>query len=100
MTSVLQGTLALGSCVRETEASLGGGYLPWINNFRREGGTVAISQSEGWASLGARFAVAANVAIDAALRYVTIGQHEKSTEDGNDFQMSATTVALALIGKF
>ena len=128
LTFVLQGTLALGSATRETQedfvtqelpvpivgveyalalarwvrldASLAGGYLPWVNSGRTEGGTVTISQSEGSASIGARFALAPTFAVDATLHYATLAQHEQSGEDGNDIQVSATTLSLALVGRF
>ncbi len=128
LTFVLRGTLAAGSATRETQedfvtqelpvpvigveyrlpllprlrldAALGGGYLPWVNSLRSEGGVVTITQSEGELSLGARYDLSARLALSGVLRYSALTQREQSTEDGNEIAIRATTLSVALTARF
>ena len=82
------------------EAAVAGGWLPWVNSLRKEGGTVTITQTECSASLGVRYALARAVSLEGALRYAGLAQNEQSGEDGNQIRISATTLAITAIGRF
>jgi len=69
-------------------ASLDGGYLPWINSGRSEGGTVRLTQSQLDALAGVRYAVLDSLSLEAGAQISYYLQHELSHEDDNFIQLS------------
>ena len=67
----------------QVDLSLTGGWLPWVNSLRKEGGTVTITQTAGAVRGGSRYAVTPTFGITGALRLSWFAQDEQSTEDGN-----------------
>jgi hypothetical protein len=68
--------------------SLLGGYLPWVDSLRSEGGEVKLQQSHVDFDLGFDYAFNEAMSAGAGYRVSYFAQHEKSHEDGNDFQLT------------
>ncbi len=125
---VLEGTLAPSSATRETkedfyaqelpvpelgldyrapigsrwqvDLSLTGGWLPWVNSLRKEGGTVTITQTAAQFTAESRYAVTPTFGVTGALRLSSFAQDEQSTEDGNVISMRTATVGIGLAQRF
>ena len=128
LTFVLEGTLTPTSATRETQedfitqelpvpvlgaeyrlplgarwrldARLTGGWLPWVNSLRKEGGTVSITQTELQGV--ATFRYAASRAIDLTLeaRASQFAQNEQSNEDGNQIAIRAVSLGAGAAWRF
>ena len=79
---------------------LSGGYLPWINSLRLEGGEVRITQSHAEADIGAAYAIRPSLRVTAGFRYSDFIQREKSREDGNDIHLRAALLTLGFAHSF
>jgi len=128
LTFVLEGTLAPASATRETqedfvtqelpvpllgaeyrapigerwrvEARVTGGWLPWVNSLRQEGGTVTITQTELQLAGLVRYAAARSLDVTGEVRFSTFAQDEQSTEDGNQISMRALTLGVGAAWRF
>jgi hypothetical protein len=74
--------------------SLDGGYLPWVNSLRSEGGTVDLTQSQADLSLGVSYAWSPSLSIEGGFQYTYFVQHEKSHEDNNLIELSVPALRL------
>lgn len=81
-------------------AVLSGGYLPWVNSLRREGGEVRITQWQADLNVGAESKVGPGTYLVAALRFSDFTQREKSREDGNDIHLRSTLLVLGIARGF
>lgn len=81
-------------------ASLAGGYLPWVDSLRSEGGTVRLTQAhvDGYAALS--YTLTPALSLEGGYRYTYFSQHEKSHEDDNLFVLSDSGVVLGLTVRF
>ncbi len=68
-------------------ATFSGGYLPWVNSLRREGGEVQLTQSHGDIELGAEYVLTSTLHLVGGYRATTFTQRERSREDGNDIHL-------------
>ena len=84
----------------ELRVGAGGGGLPWISSLRYEGGLVRLWQRRLDGNAGLDVALASRLRAGAALHYTSFAQHERSGEDGNQFSMASTAVALHLAWGF
>jgi hypothetical protein len=128
LTFVLHGTLAAGSATHETqedfitqelpEPELGaeyllplsgrarldlrltGGWLPWVNSLRQEGGVVTITQTALQFAAAARYDLTGSLTLTAALRLSSFAQDEQSTEDGNVIALRAATLGIGIAQRF
>ncbi len=128
LTFVLHGTLAPGSATRETQEDfvtqelpvpelgvaydaplahrmaldmrLTGGWLPWVNSLRNEGGVVTITQTAVQLATTVRYALTPALGATGAVRLSSFSQNEQSGEDGNQFSMRAITVGIGLAQRF
>ncbi|MHB1862842.1 MAG: hypothetical protein ACYCVL_07700 [Gemmatimonadaceae bacterium] len=91
--------LPLGGRV-ELRVGADGGGLPWVSSLRYEGGLVRLEQRRLDGNAGLDLALASRLRVGAALHYTSFAQHERSGEDGNQFSMSSTGVALHLAWRF
>jgi hypothetical protein len=80
--------------------SLDGGYLPWVNSLRTEGGTVDLTQSHADVALGASYAWLPSLSVEAGFEYTYFLQHEKSHEDNNLIQLSDLALLLGATYRF
>ncbi len=81
-------------------AALSGGYLPWVNSLRREGGEVRISQWHGDLNVGTELTAGSATQIVAGVRLSDFTQREKSREDGNDVHLRSTLLVLGITRGF
>jgi hypothetical protein len=128
LTFVLHGTLAPSSATRETqedfvtqelpvpelgvayraplgsrarlELKLTGGWLPWVNSLRKEGGTVTVTQTAAQLEAGVRYDLTAALGLTGAVRLSSFNQDEQSTEDGNVISMRTATLGIGLAQRF
>jgi hypothetical protein len=128
LTFVLHGTLAPGSATRETQEDfvtqelpvpelgveyhaplarrmtldlrLTGGWLPWVNSLRKEGGVVTITQTAVQLATGVRYDITPALGVTGTARLSSFSQNEQSGEDGNQFAMRAVTVGVGLAQRF
>lgn len=128
LTFVLEGTLAPSSATRETQedfvtqelpvpilgavyrtplgarwdlcARVSGGWLPWVNSLRKEGGTVTITQTELQARIEARYDATRALAITTEIRASAFAQDEQSMEDGNQIAMRTLTLGAGIAWRF
>jgi hypothetical protein len=128
LTFVLHGTLTPNSATRETQedfvtqelpvpmlgaeyrTALGGrwrfegrvlgGWLPWVNSLRQEGGTVNVTQTELQLAAEFRYALSRRVELTTDVRYTAFAQDEQSTEDGNQIVMRAAMIGAGAAWKF
>jgi len=80
--------------------SASGGYLPWVDSLRKEGGTVDLTQAHADLSLGLRYALLPSLTLEAGPRYSYFMQHEKSHQDDNFIQISQFAGFLRLTKRF
>jgi outer membrane protein with beta-barrel domain len=80
--------------------SLDGGFLPWVNSLRTEGGTVDLTQSHADLALGLSYAWLPSISIQAGFQYTYFVQHEKSGEDDNLIQISEPALQLGVTYRF
>jgi hypothetical protein len=80
--------------------SLDGGYLPWVNSLRTEGGTVDLTQSHADLAFGVSYACWPSVSLEAGFQYTYFVQHEKSHEDDNLIQLSEPALMLGVTHQF
>ena len=69
-------------------AALDGGYLPWVNSGRTEGGTVDLTQSQLDTVAEVRYRVWKGLSIEGGAAFSYFVQHELSHEDNNYIQLS------------
>lgn len=69
-------------------AVLDGGYLPWINSGRTEGGTVDLTQSQLDTLAEVRYRVWRGLSLEGGAAFSYFVQHELSHEDNNYIQLS------------
>jgi len=128
LTFVLEGTLTPTSATRETQedfvtqelpvpilgaeyraplgarwrfdARLTGGWLPWVNSLRQEGGTVTITQTELQGAVRFRYAASRSVGTWLEARATSFTQDEQSTEDGNQIVMRTFTIGAGVAWRF
>jgi hypothetical protein len=81
-------------------ATLDGGYLPWVDSLRTEGGTVNLTQSQADATAGLSYTLSPSLSLKAACAYTYIFQHEKSHEDDNLFNLSSVGLLLGATYRF
>ncbi len=81
-------------------ARLSGGYLPWVNSLRREGGEVRITQEHIDIDVGTELMIASNLQLLSGLRFSDFTQREKSREDGNDIHLRSTLLAVGIAHGF
>ncbi|MBX6333158.1 MAG: hypothetical protein IRY91_15025 [Gemmatimonadaceae bacterium] len=81
-------------------ARISGGYLPWINSLRNEGGVVRLTQSHLDVDLGGAYAIARSWQVVGGYRRTELMQREKSREDGNDIRLGANLVRLGVVRRF
>lgn len=81
-------------------AALSGGYLPWVNSLRREGGEVRLTQSHLDFYIGADFAITPSLHLLGGLRGSDFTQREKSREDGNDIHLSSSLLSFTVVYRF
>jgi hypothetical protein len=81
-------------------ATLDGGYLPWVDSLRTEGGTVNLTQSQADAAVGLSYALTPSLSLEGAVAYEYIFQHEKSHEDDNLFNLSTIGMLLGARYRF
>jgi hypothetical protein len=81
-------------------ASFSGGYLPWVNSLRREGGEVRITQGHIDMDVGADVTIAPTLHVLSGLRVSDFTQREKSREDGNDIHLSSTLLVVGVVHGF
>ena len=81
-------------------ASLAGGYLPWVDSLRTEGGTVNLTQAHVDGYLGLSYALTPALSLEGGYRYTYFSQHERSHEDDNLFVLSDSGVVLGLAVRF
>ncbi len=81
-------------------ASLAGGFLPWVDSLRTEGGTVRLTQAHVDAYAGLSYALTPAVSLEGGYRYTFFSQHERSHEDDNLFVLSDSGVVLGLTVRF
>ncbi len=81
-------------------ASLVGGYLPWVNSLRSEGGTVRLTQSHTDAALGLTYALTSAWQLEGGYRFTYFFQHERSHEDDNAFQLIDNAIHLGVTYRF
>jgi hypothetical protein len=81
-------------------AALSGGYLPWVNSLRREGGEVRMTQGHADLDVGTESEVGHATHLVAALRFSDFTQREKSREDGNDIHLRSTLLVLGIARGF
>jgi hypothetical protein len=121
----LQGTLAPTSATRETRedfvtqelpvplvglrleypltrrvravASADGGYLPWVNSLRNEGGTVSLEQSHLDLALGLAYALTRSLRLDVGYSGTHFAQFESSHEDGNAIRLGEDAVRVGVV---
>lgn len=89
----------LGSRVA-LSAAISGGYLPWVNSLRREGGVVQISQRHTDLDLGTELSVNPAMQIVAGARLSEFAQREKSREDGNYIYLRSALLVLGIVRAF
>jgi hypothetical protein len=89
----------LGSRVA-LSAALSGGYLPWVNSLRREGGEVRITQGHADADLGADLELNRVLHLVASARLTEFTQREKSREDGNYIHLRSALLVLGITRDF
>jgi hypothetical protein len=80
--------------------SLDGGYLPWVNSLRSEGGTVDLTQSNADLVLGVAYAWGPWLSVEGGLQYTYFVQHEKSREDNNLIQLADVALMLGVTHRF
>lgn len=80
--------------------ALSGGYLPWVNSFRREGGIVRITQGHADLDVGTELAIGSGMHILAGARFSEFTQREKSREDGNDIRLRSNLLVLGIARGF
>jgi opacity protein-like surface antigen len=80
--------------------SLDGGYLPWVDSLRTEGGTVDLTQSHADLGLGLSYAWLPSLSVQAGFQYTYFVQHEKSHEDDNLIQLSEPALQLGATYRF
>jgi opacity protein-like surface antigen len=80
--------------------SLDGGYLPWVNSLRTEGGTVDLTQSHADLALGLSYAWSPSLSVQGGFQYTYFVQHEKSREDDNLIQLSEPALHLGATYRF
>jgi len=81
-------------------ASLDGGYLPWVDSLRSEGGTVDLTQSHADAAVGLRYALLPTLSVEGGCQYIYFVQHERSHEDDNLFKLSSVGLVAGLRYRF
>lgn len=72
----------------QTVTALEGGYLPWVNSGRTEGGTVDLTQSQLDALAEVRYLVWGGLSVEGGAAFSYFVQHELSHEDNNYIQLS------------
>jgi opacity protein-like surface antigen len=125
LTFELRGTLAPGTTGRETKedfvtqelptpiiglrleypiagrlsaiSSVAGGFLPWINSFRSEGGTVSLKQSHLDMALGLGYQLTRSLRLDAGYSGSRFAQFERSQEDGNFIRLGEDGVRVGVV---
>jgi len=80
--------------------SLDGGYIPWLDSLRTEGGTVDLTQSHADLSLGISYKWSPALSIDGGFQYTYFVQHEKSHEDDNLIKLSVPALRLGATYRF
>jgi hypothetical protein len=65
-----------------------GGYLPFVDSGRTEGGTVELTQSHFDTMAGVRYFTAPHLSIEGGVQFSYFVQHEVSGEDDNYIQLS------------
>jgi hypothetical protein len=73
-----------------------GGYLPWVNSLRREGGEVQLTQTHADIELGAEYTLTPTIDVTGAYRTTSFTQRERSREDGNDIHLRGTLLRLGV----
>ncbi len=81
-------------------ASLAGGFLPWVDSLRTEGGTVRLTQAHVDGYAGLSYALTPAVSLEGGYRYTYFSQHERSHEDDNLFVLSDHAVVLGVAYRF
>jgi hypothetical protein len=81
-------------------ARLSGGFLPWVNSLRREGGEVRITQGHFDIDVGTDVIIASNLQLLSGLRVSDFRQREKSREDGNDIHLRSTLLVVGIAHGF
>jgi hypothetical protein len=81
-------------------ASLIGGYLPWVNSLRSEGGEVKLTQGHLDGALDLRYRLTSNLTVSAGYRYTYFMQFEQSREDDNRIKLWEHALALGLALRF
>jgi opacity protein-like surface antigen len=125
LTFELQGTLAPNTAGRETKedfvtqelpvplvglrleyplarrvsvvSAVDGGFLPWVNSLRSEGGTVSLKQSHVDLALGLAYALTRSLQLDVGYRGTRFAQFERSHEDGNDIRFGEDAVRVGMV---
>jgi hypothetical protein len=125
LTFELHGTLAPGTAGRETRedfvtqelpvpliglrleyplarrldviSSIDGGFLPWVNSLRSEGGTVSLKQSHLDLALGLSYALARWLRLEMEYAGTRFAQFERSHEDGNEIRLGEDGVRVGVI---
>ena len=81
-------------------AALSGGYLPWVNSLRSEGGVVRLTQSHADLDIGVEYAVTRSSRVVGGFRFTDFTQREKSREDGNDINLRASLLTATVLHRF
>lgn len=81
-------------------SSLDGGYLPWVNSLRHEGGEVRLTQRHVDFGVGLGYAVTPTLLAEGGYRYSDFVQRESSREDGNDIRLTEHGARLELVYRF
>ena len=77
-----------------------GGYLPWVNSLRSEGGEVRLTQGYVTTALTLRYALPHSFSVEGGFRYTYFVQHEESHEDDNYFRLSNPAITIDLAYRF
>jgi hypothetical protein len=81
-------------------AALSGGYLPWVDSFRQEGGEVRITQGHADIAVGTDLVISPSTHVLAGVRLSDFAQREKSREDGNDIHLRSNLLVLSVARGF
>jgi hypothetical protein len=78
-------------------SSVDGGFLPWVNSLRSEGGTVMLEQSHVDVALDLGYALTRSVRLDVGYSGTHFAQFERSHEDGNDIRLGEDAVRIGVV---
>ncbi|HEU4586693.1 MAG TPA: hypothetical protein VFR95_13145, partial [Gemmatimonadaceae bacterium] len=81
-------------------ARASGGYLPWINSLRREGGEVRVTQGHIDIDVGTELMLAPGLKLLSGFRISDFMQRETSREDGNDIHLRSTLLVVGIVHGF